>query len=54
MSGGERPMGAAKGTQSDTEALCHPPAPPDPRTPRTGPVGGGASVTGPIARGMGP
>ena len=25
MSSGERPMGAAKGKQSDTEALCHPP-----------------------------
>ena len=25
MSSGERPMGAAKGTQSDTEALCNPP-----------------------------
>ena len=28
MSGGERPIGAAKGTQSDTEALCQPPPPP--------------------------
>ena len=28
MSSGERPIGAAKGTQSDTEALCHPPPPP--------------------------
>ena len=28
MSGGERPIGAAKGTQPNTEALCHPP--PDP------------------------
>ena len=27
MCGGERPMGAAKGKQSDTEALCHPPPP---------------------------
>ena len=27
MSSGERPIGAAKGTQSDTEALCHPPPP---------------------------
>ena len=27
MSSGERPMGAAKGKQSDTEALCHPPPP---------------------------
>ena len=33
MSSGERPIGAAKGKQSDTEALCqHPP-------PRTPPVG---------------
>ena len=30
MSGGERPIGTAKGKQSDTEALCqHPPPPPD-------------------------
>ena len=28
MSGGERPIGAAKGKQSDTEALCQPPPPP--------------------------
>ena len=28
MSSGERPMGAAKGKQSDTEALCQPPPPP--------------------------
>ena len=27
MSGGERPIGAAKGKQSDTEALCQPPPP---------------------------
>ena len=27
MSSGERPIGAAKGEQSDTEALCHPPPP---------------------------
>ena len=30
MSSGERPIGAAKGTQSDTEALCQPPPPPHP------------------------
>ena len=30
MSSGERPIGAAKGKQSDTEALCQPPPPPDP------------------------
>ena len=30
MSSGERPMGAAKGKQSDTEALCQPPPPPSP------------------------
>ena len=30
MSSGERPMGAAKGKQSDIEALCHPPLPPCP------------------------
>ena len=28
MSSGERPIGAAKGTQPDTEALCQPPPPP--------------------------
>ena len=28
MSSGERPLGAAKGKQSDTEALCQPPPPP--------------------------
>ena len=27
MSGGERPIGAAKGNQRNTEALCHPPPP---------------------------
>ena len=27
MSSSERPIGAAKGKQSDTEALCHPPLP---------------------------
>ena len=30
MSSGERPIGAAKGTQSDPEALCLIPPPPDP------------------------
>ena len=30
MSGGERPIGAAKGTQSDTKALCQTPPPPPP------------------------
>ena len=30
MSSGERPIGAAKGKQSDTEALCQPPPPPRP------------------------
>ena len=29
MGSGERPIGAAKGKQSDTEALCQPPPPPD-------------------------
>ena len=28
MSSGERPIGAAKGKQSDTEALCQTPPPP--------------------------
>ena len=32
MSSGKRPIGAAKGKQSDTEALCHPPPPPQPHT----------------------
>ena len=30
MSSGERLIGAAKGTQSDPEALCQPPPPPFP------------------------
>ena len=29
MSSGERPIGAAKGKQPDTEALCQPPPPPN-------------------------
>ena len=33
MSSGERPIGAAKGTQSDTEALCQYPPPPVQATP---------------------
>ena len=33
MSSGERPIGAAKGKQSDTEALCQAPPPPSLRTP---------------------
>ena len=34
MSSGERPIGAAKGKQSDTEALCQtPPSPPSTFTP---------------------
>ena len=28
MYNGERPIGAAKGKQPNTEALCHPPPPP--------------------------
>ena len=32
MSSGERPIGAAKGKQPDTEALCQPPPPPLPPT----------------------
>ena len=31
MSSGERPIGGAKGKQSDTEALCQPPPPPSPQ-----------------------
>ena len=30
-SSGERPIGAAKGKQSDTKALCQTPSPPPPR-----------------------
>ena len=39
MSPGERPIGAAKGKQSDTEALCQPPPPPQdpPPTPAMAP-----------------
>ena len=36
MSSGERPIGAAKGKQSDTEALCQ--TPPPPRALGVGPV----------------
>ena len=49
MSSGERPIGAVKGKQSDTEALCQPPppntqtahkpAPAQMRAPRPGPAG---------------
>ena len=39
MSGGERPIGAAKGEQSDTEALCQPPLPPSPTLRRWAPWG---------------
>ena len=50
MSSGERPIGAAKGKQSDTEALCQPPPPPafqDPPLPtRTDTVGWSSSGTG--------
>ena len=35
MSSGERPIGAAKGKQSDTEALCPPPPLPPPRPSAT-------------------
>ena len=38
MSSGERPIGAAKGKQSDIEALCQPPPPPP---------GGGGTILGP-------
>ena len=37
MCSGERPMGAAKGTQRNTEALCHPPPPPEAETVWCGP-----------------
>ena len=42
MSSGERPIGAAKGKQSDTEALCQPPPPP------------GHSSRSPLSRGLAP
>ena len=42
MSSGERPMGAAKGKQSDTEALCQTPAP-------APPPGSGPEVAAPTA-----
>ena len=34
MSGGERPIGAAKGKQPNPEALCQPLRPPPPPPPR--------------------
>ena len=37
MSSGERPIGAAKGKQSDTEALCPPPPLPHAHVPNTPP-----------------
>ena len=36
MSSGERPIGAAKGTQYNTEALCQPPPPPHRKAQRAG------------------
>ena len=36
MSSGDRPIGAAKGKQSDTEALCQPPPPQRPKIVRPG------------------
>ena len=47
MSGGERPMGAAKGTQSDTEALCQPPPLPFPAPCATPPPPRGIAVNSP-------
>ena len=38
MSSGARPIGAAKGKQSDTEALCQPPPPPRPVSPISLPI----------------
>ena len=49
MSSGERPIGTAKGKQSDTEALCQPPNPPPspPPPPQEDPCPGfGATVWG--------
>ena len=37
MSSGERPIGAAKGKQSNTEALCQPPSPPPTENAGSGP-----------------
>ena len=55
MSSGERPIGAAKGKQSDTEALCQtnpprsPPPPPPPHftgaLPSRGPLDSAAAHT---------
>ena len=43
MSSGERPIGAAKGKQGNTEALCQPPPPPGGTVTSSPPVGGGRS-----------
>ena len=51
MSGGERPIGAAKGKQSDTEALCQPPAPRGPQAEawlRAGAREGGGTFPAPL------
>ena len=48
MSSGERPMGAAKGKQADTEALCQTPPPPVPHgPPQTGGAGRAARTLRP-------
>ena len=45
MSSGERPIGAAKGTQSDTEALCQTPPSPYKSNPLLRAAGGVVSTT---------
>ena len=44
MSSGERPIGAAKGKQTDTEALCQPPPPALSLDPRSNPGPGWPAV----------
>ena len=53
MSSGERPIGAAKGTQSDTEALCQPPPPQGglvPNVPSNPPPAWRCALTVPLRR----
>ena len=46
LSSGERPIGAAKGKQPDTEALCPPPPPPPSLCPATVPLTPSAGLNG--------
>ena len=47
MSSGERPIGATKGKQSDTEALCQPPLLPLVSCPSQGGLGGAEFLQAP-------